>query len=252
MIEFSPEKLLELTREHVPIQVERIAYSLGYTIRYVPLDSVDALIIVGRKGRILVKNSMSVTRKRFSISHEIGHLMRGHPLTGVMCSRIGAGLFSLAKMDNEREADEYAARLLMPSDEIDSDLKLDFSLHQAQVLSTDKYAVSLESYLVRIAKRATYPICIAHTMGTTIKWHIESSAWPEELDINGMIYDTRNKWHISELTSDDLNYDDYLIVKKTVTNSTGESTCLVYTSDKYFPAPRTGCDWQKFRTDRSE
>lgn len=81
-----------------PVDVAWIAGTLGFPVSYTTLGNVDGDL---RDGRIRVNRNSSRVRQRFTIAHEIGHL-RLHP---------GAGRSGPSE---EREADQFAAALLIP------------------------------------------------------------------------------------------------------------------------------------------
>lgn len=94
------------------IDVEVIAHAVGAVVRYRRLGSGDARIVgLGDRAIITVDDWASRVRQRFSVAHELGHWHhhRGQRLIchGAADQRDGAA-------GCEREADGYAADLLMP------------------------------------------------------------------------------------------------------------------------------------------
>lgn len=87
------------------------------------------LVMTDEKATIGYNNEQHWHRRRFTIAHEIGHLLMGH-----VCSND-------PNDHREKEANEFAAELLMPL----SILKKDFQ--QIKVLKTlaEKYTVSEEA-----------------------------------------------------------------------------------------------------------
>jgi hypothetical protein len=83
----------------VPVDIERIARAEGLTIERRELGDLDGQLVGSRIG---VNTRHSLVRQRFTIAHELGHF--------VMHSKHGADEHS------EREADVFAATLLMPPD----------------------------------------------------------------------------------------------------------------------------------------
>lgn len=75
-------------------------------------------------------------RRRFTIAHEIGHLLFGH-----VCSRNGG-----IKDDNEKEADEFAAELLIPT----AMIKKDFPKLKDVPSLSKLYRVSAEAMAIKI------------------------------------------------------------------------------------------------------
>ena len=69
-------------------------------------------------GAIIVRNSIREPgRKNFTVAHEIGHfVLPGHDAGGAVCGPSDIGNWADASRALEREADEFAAELLLPSD----------------------------------------------------------------------------------------------------------------------------------------
>lgn len=96
------------------IDVEAIAWIAGAKVRLAALESCEARIIgVRDKAIITVRASSSPARRRFSIAHELGHWQHHRGRSSVCrTDEIGGGGRSSAA---ERQADVYAADLLMPA-----------------------------------------------------------------------------------------------------------------------------------------
>lgn len=104
-----------------PVPVEQIARDLKVEIAFRPLEGDISGILRREPDRVVVGvNSLeSPARQRFTIAHELGHL-RLHPGYEVIVDklvrinlRITPGGPS-ATIDEEREANYFAAELLMP------------------------------------------------------------------------------------------------------------------------------------------
>lgn len=95
------------------IDVEVIACLVGAIVRYRPLPCGDARILgVGDRAIITVNAAASSVRQRFSVAHELGHW---HHHRGQQLACHAAGNINPASVGAaEREADRYAASLLMP------------------------------------------------------------------------------------------------------------------------------------------
>lgn len=74
-------------------------------------------------------------RRRFTLAHEICHLLMGHACSGVERSS-----------PLEREANQFAGELLMPL----KDIKRDYALDQNLDNLSAKYAVSVQSLCIRL------------------------------------------------------------------------------------------------------
>ena len=69
-------------------------------------------------GAIIVRDSIREPgRKSFTVAHEIGHfVLPGHDAGGAVCGSSDIGNWADASRELEREADEFAAELLLPTD----------------------------------------------------------------------------------------------------------------------------------------
>lgn len=81
-----------------PVDVIAIAEALGLEIAYAALGEIDGEL---REGRIRVNEEHHRVRQRFTIAHELGH-HRLHTVHGERSQQV------------ERQADAFAAALLMP------------------------------------------------------------------------------------------------------------------------------------------
>ena len=90
-----------------PVNLGVICRWLGIEVYAQPCRAFGALFLL-REGRgvLLVNSSLPQGRARFSIAHELGHLLLRHNPLG----RIGEP----RDLDQERQADRFASELLMP------------------------------------------------------------------------------------------------------------------------------------------
>lgn len=112
--------LKELGIQAPPVPVEDIARHLGCQISYEPLDAdVSGLLFRDDERRVIGVNSReSRLRQRFTIAHELGHLLlhRGRPLIVEKLVLMNArSTKNVASASEEREANRFAASLLMPA-----------------------------------------------------------------------------------------------------------------------------------------
>ena len=107
---------------HKPGDVRAIASALGLELQEVETDGFEGALIRASDlplGAIVVRESIrGPGRKNFSIVHEIGHLvLPGHDRAGLACT--AADVANWANHSDakafKREADEFAAELLMPA-----------------------------------------------------------------------------------------------------------------------------------------
>lgn len=104
-----------------PVPVEKLADLVGATVRYEPYDgTLSGLLHRSADGSIIGVNSLHPTvRQRFSIAHELGHLLLHEPEFQI--DEHSFVVFrdpesSKAVDPVEIEANQFAAELLMPED----------------------------------------------------------------------------------------------------------------------------------------
>ncbi len=144
-----------------PVPVERIAASANAVIRYEPLDGeLSGMVHRGNEGTAVIGvNSLHPPRRnRFTIAHEIGHLVLhddelhvDDPLPVGYRNRKSA----MAVDPKEIEANQFAAELLMPEHLLRSDLAkkgrstpmTDSEIEQL----ADRYEVSIQAMTIRLS-----------------------------------------------------------------------------------------------------
>jgi Zn-dependent peptidase ImmA (M78 family) len=113
-----------------PIDLNRISESLGARTKFTPLeDKVSgALLVKGNEKHIMINSNHSVTRQRFTLAHEIGHLqlhdaenrlfideqMRVYQRVDASQAAVYQQPGSMTTPVEEQEANMFAACLLMP------------------------------------------------------------------------------------------------------------------------------------------
>lgn len=106
----------------VPVVVEEVARALGADVRREPFegDVSGMLLRDGRRTLIGLNQRHPETRQRFSLAHEIGHLVlhRGKPLFVDHTVRVDLrdGRSATGTEREEIEANAFAAQLLMPEE----------------------------------------------------------------------------------------------------------------------------------------
>ncbi len=131
-----------------PVPVEKIARLYGAIIRYEPFEgNISGLIYRENDTTIIgVNSSHAVTRQRFTIAHELGHVVNGHQYVEDEYEK-GMSRIYTKHFQQEREADMFAGEILMPKDFLISDLNT-HGLNEE--LLRDKYVVSSTALWLRL------------------------------------------------------------------------------------------------------
>lgn len=131
-----------------PVDVEKIAKMLGFTIIPFPFPEK-------RKGLVLIENGVKAiginekhptTLQRYTIAHELGHFINGHSHFENEFIE-DETIFYSHHFQQEREADAFAAELLMPKDFLENDLAV-IGIDEEKLIS--KYIVSKQAFWIRL------------------------------------------------------------------------------------------------------
>lgn len=144
-----------------PIDVIKLAKQLGVAVQFKPAEEELSGFLLrdidGHKALIGVNSEHHLNRQRFTIAHELGHLLlhEGEPI------HVDRGLkinlrneaASQGTFLEEKEANLFAAELLMPSHFVCNDLqgKAFLDLEQDILTLADNYQVSVQAMIYRLA-----------------------------------------------------------------------------------------------------
>jgi len=109
----SVEQATKLASDSFPNGPEELSAHLGITIHETPLDGCDGWCLSdGDKAIIRLNDELSPGRKRFTLAHELGHIILGVPTI------VGETYEDMFKSDSEEErrVNSLASSLLLPID----------------------------------------------------------------------------------------------------------------------------------------
>lgn len=135
----------------VPTPLETIVDKMGYTIKKQPFgDDFSAMLV---KKTIYINSDESPVRNNFSLAHELGHIIlhskEDHTFKPV---RFRSDTFSDEERLMEKEANEFAAFILMPSHCLNEDIKHKQELTDSEIKQlADKYHVSNQAMSIRLS-----------------------------------------------------------------------------------------------------
>ena len=131
----------------IPIDIETLAVQAGAVLSYEPFEGELSGVLVKENDRIVigVNSTDPKNRQRFTIAHELGHLLLQHPgeifVDHVISRRDKKS--SLAIDWQEIEANKFAAELLMPEDLL---------LEKAQFIQENNNGITAIALLTQLAK----------------------------------------------------------------------------------------------------
>lgn len=142
-----------------PVDLNAIADQLAAEIRIMPLSADISGILYRQDDRrvIVVNEAHNAARRRFTIAHELGHLVL-HRGTAVHVDdsfrfNLRSPRSSTADDVEEIEANAFAANLLMPAVWLRNDLKddtIDLNAEDEVRLLADRYQVSVQAMMLRL------------------------------------------------------------------------------------------------------
>lgn len=156
--------LKELNIAVPPVPIDRIAAAKGLTILYHKDsdDSISGFLFLGQgQPTIGVNSNHSETRRRFTIAHELGHFLLhrvdhqdAHVDRGFQV-KLRDDLSAQGTDVEEREANSFAAEILMPADFLERDLRreqvIDFLDDTFIKDLAARYGVSTQAMTFRLA-----------------------------------------------------------------------------------------------------
>ncbi len=154
--------LNEMSVEHPPIDVKSIAERKGAIVVEEPLDNQEISGFLYRTSDsppvIGINSNHPATRKRFTIAHELAHMLI-HPKTGVHLDQVVIQMrdskSSTGMDEEEMEANRFAAELLMPQQFLTTDILAMGAVHaddsQAVEALAKKYNVSPQAMTIRLS-----------------------------------------------------------------------------------------------------
>ncbi len=182
-------KALSLAEQHLlrygitepgQIDLDTIAWTMGAKVRFRRLESCEAKITgVQNKAIITVDDRFGVRRARFSLAHEIGHWEK-HRNQILACAKQDIGSVNGKAKAKEREADRYAAELILPRFMFVPRLK---AFRKPSFAAIDELAaafdVSRKATALRFADLSQMEVMLICFGPHGRKWFRGSSSWPD-------------------------------------------------------------------------
>jgi len=181
------ERLAVLLLERLQIQEKpdllTIASKIGLRVKEVEVDGFDGMLVRsldGPKGIIAVRRSIrEPARKRFTIAHEIGHyVIPTHRKFENFCVAETVESWSQFLATPEREANQFAAELLLPASLVRGPLNLNEpSLRTIGNVATE-FGTSLTATMCRFIDLTDMACAMIWSEKGTAEWYRRSEAFP--------------------------------------------------------------------------
>lgn len=130
----------------IPVMPEQIIHGLNIPLKEDDLK-IDGVSHMDARGNmfIMCKRNSPPTRKRFTLAHELGHLVLEHVHMGQSSQH--------SNNAQEAEANAFASELLMPSDDLKAFMK---QAYRTVKQVTDRYQVSDQAAIIAVQNVKMY------------------------------------------------------------------------------------------------
>lgn len=209
-----------------PIDLDYILTSYGITCRYIALKTgVDGAFKRSGLDKQIILNGriQNRARRRFTVAHELGHIVMNHPPT-ICSSDIYRWINSLP--DYEEEANQFAKELLLPQKAIKKRLKEKDITIKTIVETANHYSVSLRATTRRFLELSKDAMVMLIHDEKAVEWKYFSKGRFLEIDESGIRNNTiidsinsekpriRRKIDVEQWVADDM--DGYICVQDTI------------------------------------
>lgn len=128
-------------------------------------------------------NTKNSTKGRFTLAHELGHYFLPQHRWGLMRGKMKPHgsinyMMDYAAWKIEREADNFASSLLMPSEDFVAYIRNKSFNYQLLDGISKRYNVSLSAAAIRFIAIGNYPILILYAINGKIRWTNRSQEFP--------------------------------------------------------------------------
>jgi Zn-dependent peptidase ImmA (M78 family) len=172
-------------REPDEIHIIEIAMECGAFVRERSLDSSEArLIRKGDLGIITVNSGIPEEgRKRFAIAHELGHFELHAVSQLILCTEGDIYIWNENK-EQEIEANEFAASILMPEDIFTKHFKPGQPSMEVVKELASKFMTTLTATASRYVQLSLEPCAVAICKNGYIKWYKKSKDFNFHIRVN--------------------------------------------------------------------
>jgi Zn-dependent peptidase ImmA (M78 family) len=174
------------------IDLDAIAFDMGATVYRRPLDGCEARLVAdGDKAVITINSKSIVTRQRFSLGHELGHLTLDKGRTGFLCSGKDIGPQKDAARDGEAIANSFASQLLLPSYLfVPASTGKPLTIDTAEKLAA-LFKASVTATCIKMVRVSTTPAWVVCHIRKGLGWFFKSPSAPDSIYLSSELhYDT--------------------------------------------------------------
>lgn len=157
-------------------------------IRWHPGCHLNEASMKASQGRIQFKGSSALItvnsdikskgQKRFVMAHEFGHFNLHNGLQPFFTCDDNSFNQWLSQGEHEREANEFAAELLLPKKILNTECSSNsFSVDLIRYLS-ERFETSLTATSIRVVEQGPYPLALVYSENGIVRWSTVNAAFP--------------------------------------------------------------------------
>ena len=201
-----------LNSEFPPVDLERLVGWCPLTFAEIELDGCLGLCLrVGKNCGILIKSGQTRGQRRFTIAHELGHFaIPDHAKQHQANHRcLEATIATAAEVtDTEREANTFAAELLMPRSHFIDDIRGQAASMKLikDLAASEHYDVSLTACAIRLVELSLEPRALLCYENGRLKWQVRSKSFRYYLPPRGT--EPPHRSAVKDVVNSGASYDD--------------------------------------------
>ncbi|MCF8146259.1 MAG: ImmA/IrrE family metallo-endopeptidase [Deltaproteobacteria bacterium] len=177
------------------IRVRDIAFAKRAAVVEEKLTGAAASIVkAGSRATIRISPSDSPERKRFSIAHELGHLLMDH-IESIQRVCSDADMMNWHQESQETQANFFASELILPAKLVHERCDIgNISFEPVKKIAKD-FRASLTATAIKFVRLCPEKCAVVHSANGKIKWFYKSPDWwpyikrGKELDKGTLAYD---------------------------------------------------------------
>lgn len=178
----------------------------------IPFDGVDGIClnlkVPGKTPLVIINKKNQSLRRRFTLAHELGHILIPWHMGTILDRLDPADNVSDDYWTFEKEANNFAAELLMPSDWLESQIAANSDLSKLHRQLVEQCEVSLQASSIRLAQHLPQNIVYAVERGGLVEFSgrtqgtfATSLDWGEAIPDNSFPYAVQHdKWTVDSRT----------------------------------------------------
>ncbi len=172
-------------KEPSDLNVREIANGENLMIEEEDTQGHAGRIFIDKEGGLITidKKIKEEGRKNFTIAHEVGHFCL-EKAREYFCKKEDFYYF-LSTQDPEKEANIFAAELLMPEEWVKEYVKWKYEAKETVETAAQIFNTSMSSMAIRYAEHGRFPIAVIFSQDTRVRWSCINKDFPFQWIENG-------------------------------------------------------------------